>query len=192
VRFAASTHSQRRRIAELAQIHPIRTVTLAATARERRHGSRRVPPAAGAGAFGSTARGWSYQACEPPQCGQPTEVETSASNTNPHSHEYTAWSSGDGSRRRRCAARAWEVSPDCASERSAVGTSAVRAPGSDVDRWGREVSGETGSRAGRLFRWRRSIVAPDLLLASTRISVTTPTAIGFANIHRNPRSLTRG
>jgi hypothetical protein len=25
-----------------------------------------------------------YQACVPPQCGQPTEVETGASNTMPH------------------------------------------------------------------------------------------------------------
>jgi hypothetical protein len=31
-----------------------------------------------------------YQACEPPQCGQPTEVETAAWKTKPHSHEYIA------------------------------------------------------------------------------------------------------
>jgi hypothetical protein len=41
-----------------------------------------------------------YQACEPPQCGQPTEVETVAWKTKPHSHEYIAWSSVAGSRRR--------------------------------------------------------------------------------------------
>jgi hypothetical protein len=31
-----------------------------------------------------------YQACEPPQCGQPTEVETAAWKMKPHPHEYIA------------------------------------------------------------------------------------------------------
>jgi hypothetical protein len=37
-----------------------------------------------------TAGGLDYQACEPPQCGQPTEVETVAWKMKPHSHEYIA------------------------------------------------------------------------------------------------------
>lgn len=43
-----------------------------------------------AGTDDSDAPPGRYQACAPPQCGQPTEVETAASNTNPHSHEYRA------------------------------------------------------------------------------------------------------
>jgi hypothetical protein len=35
-------------------------------------------------------RGARYQACEPPQCGQPTEVETTAWKMKPHPHEYIA------------------------------------------------------------------------------------------------------
>src|SRR5216110_2874157 len=43
-----------------------------------------------------------YQAWVPPQCGQPTVVETGASNTYPHWHVYSAWSfSGPSSRPRR-------------------------------------------------------------------------------------------
>ncbi len=53
-----------------------------------------------AGAGPEPASPASYQACESPQCGQPTEVETAAWKMKPHPHEYIAWSSLAGSRRR--------------------------------------------------------------------------------------------
>jgi hypothetical protein len=39
-----------------------------------------------AGFVGVRQGGAGYQACVRPQCGQPTEVETSASNANPQLH----------------------------------------------------------------------------------------------------------
>lgn len=116
-----------------------------------------------------TGRGARYQACEPPQCGQPTEVETAAWKTKPHSHEYIAWSSAAGSRRRLApCARAGTVEP--LSGRSSASDVVGRAARtrSAAERSGGCPSAPTGSRGGRRFRWRPSLVAPDLLLASTR------------------------
>jgi hypothetical protein len=59
---------------------------------ERREGRRRRRCERGptpAGQPWPTGRG-SYQACESPQCGQPTEVETAAWKTKPQAHEYIA------------------------------------------------------------------------------------------------------
>ena len=130
---------------------------------------------------GPTRRGRAYQACEPPQCGQPTEVETDAWKMKPHSHEYTARSSIAGSRRRRAlGTRAGAVEP--LRGRSSADDAAIRSgrERSAAGRSGCCPSAPTGSRVGRLFRWRPSIVAPDLLLASTRIPVTVATSNGLS------------
>ncbi len=99
-----------------------------------------------------------YQAWAPPQCGQPTDVETWASNTNPQSHVYIAWSWGTVAWWRRRTTIAAVAAG--ASEASVVGP-AGPAPGA-----GR---GGSTARPGRSSRWRPRGEAPDLLRASTVI-----------------------
>jgi hypothetical protein len=91
-----------------------------------------------------------YQACVLPQCGQPTEVETGASKTNPQRQLYIARSGGGpASRRRR---DGWFCVGAAVSGRAGAAFCA----GSDLP-----------SGCWRESRRRRILRVPDLDLANT-------------------------